>query len=319
MELIEHLALGFSVALTLQNLAWALLGCVLGTAIGVLPGLGPTTTIAMLLPSIYALDATPALIMLAGIYYGAQYGGSTTAILVNLPGEASSVVTAIDGYAMARQGRAGPALAAAGLGSFFAGTVGTLVIASFAPPLTELAFKFGPAEYFSLMVLGLIGAVVLASGSLIKALCMILLGLLLGQINTDVISGVPRYSFDIPELTDGLNFVAIAMGIFGFTEIAANLGRPAEHREVFLKDVHGLWPTKQDFKDAFPAVLRGTSLGSVMMMDVEAIQKVLPRCTEPPLIQAEIDQLDPADLVQLGTAVSGFLLTKKLRAQLPDA
>ena len=264
MELIEHLALGFSVALTLQNLAWALLGCVLGTAIGVLPGLGPTTTIAMLLPSIYALDATPALIMLAGIYYGAQYGGSTTAILVNLPGEASSVVTAIDGYAMARQGRAGPALAAAGLGSFFAGTVGTLVIASFAPPLTELAFKFGPAEYFSLMVLGLIGAVVLASGSLIKALCMILLGLLLGQINTDVISGVPRYSFDIPELTDGLNFVAIAMGIFGFTEIAANLGRPAEHREVFLKDVHGLWPTKQDFKDAFPAVLRGTSLGSIL-------------------------------------------------------
>lgn len=264
MELIEHLALGFSVALTLQNLAWALLGCVLGTAIGVLPGLGPTTTIAMLLPSIYALDATPALIMLAGIYYGAQYGGSTTAILVNLPGEASSVVTAIDGYAMARQGRAGPALAAAGLGSFFAGTVGTLVIASFAPPLTELAFKFGPAEYFSLMVLGLIGAVVLASGSLIKALCMILLGLLLGQINTDVISGVPRYSFDIPELTDGINFVAIAMGIFGFTEIAANLGRPAEHREVFLKDVHGLWPTKQDFKDAFPAVLRGTSLGSIL-------------------------------------------------------
>ena len=264
MELIEHLALGFSVALTLQNLAWALLGCVLGTAIGVLPGLGPTTTIAMLLPSIYALDATPALIMLAGIYYGAQYGGSTTAILVNLPGEASSVVTAIDGYAMARKGRAGPALAAAGLGSFFAGTVGTLVIAAFAPPLTELAFKFGPAEYFSLMVLGLIGAVVLASGSLIKALCMIILGLLLGQINTDVISGVPRYSFDIPELTDGINFVAIAMGIFGFTEIAANLGRPAEHREVFLKDVHGLWPTKQDFKDAFPAVLRGTSLGSIL-------------------------------------------------------
>ncbi len=264
MELLDHLILGFGVALTFQNLAWALLGCVLGTAIGVLPGLGPTTTIAMLLPSIYALDATPALIMLAGIYYGAQYGGSTTAILVNLPGEASSVVTAIDGYAMARKGRAGPALAAAGLGSFFAGTVGTLVIAAFAPPLTELAFKFGPAEYFSLMVLGLIGAVVLASGSLIKALCMIILGLLFGQINTDVISGVPRYSFDIPELTDGINFVAIAMGIFGFTEIAANLGRPAEHREVFLKDVHGLWPTKQDFKDAFPAVVRGTALGSIL-------------------------------------------------------
>ena len=264
MDLIQNLAIGFGVAFTLQNLAYAFLGCLLGTAIGVLPGLGPTTTIAMLLPSIYALDATPALIMLAGIYYGAQYGGSTTAILVNLPGEASSVVTAIDGYAMARKGRAGPALAAAGLGSFFAGCVGTIVIAGFAPPLTELAFQFGPAEYFSLMVLGLIGAVVLASGSLIKAISMIILGLLIGQINTDVISGVPRYSFDVPELTDGMNFVAIAMGVFGFAEIISNLSRPAEHREVFLKDVHGLWPTKQDFKDAYPAVLRGTALGSIL-------------------------------------------------------
>ena len=264
MELLEHLALGFGVAFTFQNLLYAFVGCLLGTAIGVLPGLGPTTTIAMLLPSIYTLDATPALIMLAGIYYGAQYGGSTTAILVNIPGEASSVVTAIDGYQMARQGRAGPALATAALGSFFAGCVGTIVIAGFAPPLTELAFKFGPAEYFSLMVLGLIGAVVLASGSLIKAIAMILLGLLLGQINTDVISGVPRYSFDIPELTDGINFVAIAMGVFGFAEIIANLGKPAEHREVFLKDVRGLWPSKQDFKDAYPAVLRGTALGSIL-------------------------------------------------------
>jgi putative tricarboxylic transport membrane protein len=182
--------------------------------------------------------------MLAGIYYGAQYGGSTTAILINVPGESASVVTAIDGYQMARKGRAGAALAAAGLGSFFAGCVGTIIIAAFAPPLTELAFKFGPAEYFSLMVLGLIGAVVLASGSLIKAISMIILGLLLGQINTDVISGVPRYSFDIPELTDGIGFVAIAMGVFGFGEIIANLGRPAETREVFTKDVKGLWPTK---------------------------------------------------------------------------
>ncbi|MCU0968075.1 MAG: tripartite tricarboxylate transporter permease, partial [Rubrivivax sp.] len=215
-------------------------------------------------PSIYTLDATPALIMLAGIYYGAQYGGSTTAILINVPGESSSVVTAIDGYQMARRGRAGAALAAAGLGSFFAGTVGTLVIAAFAPPLTEVAFKFGPAEYFSLMVLGLIGAVVLASGSLIKALAMILLGLLIGQINTDVISGVPRFSFDIPELTDGIGFVAIAMGVFGFGEIIANLGRPAEHREVFTKDVKGLWPTRQDFRDAAPAVVRGTALGSLL-------------------------------------------------------
>jgi TctA family transporter len=173
-------------------------------------------------------------------------------------------VTAIDGYQMARKGRAGPALAAAGLGSFFAGCVATLVIAAFAPPLTEIAFKFGPAEYFSLMVLGLIGAVVLASGSLVKAIAMILLGLLLGQINTDVISGVPRYSFDIPELTDGIGFVAIAMGVFGFGEIIANLSRPAEHREVFTKEVHNLWPTRQDFQEAWPSVLRGTALGSVL-------------------------------------------------------
>ncbi|MBO9688908.1 tripartite tricarboxylate transporter permease [Roseateles chitosanitabidus] len=264
MELIDNLMMGFATAMTLNNLGYALLGCFLGTLIGVLPGLGPVATIAMLLPSIYALDATPALIMLAGIYYGAQYGGSTTAILINVPGESSSVVTAIDGYQMARKGRAGPALAAAGLGSFFAGCVGTVIIAAFAPPLTELAFQFGPAEYFSLMVLGLIGAVVLASGSLLKAIAMIVLGLLLGQINTDVISGTPRFSFDIPELTDGINFVVIAMGIFGFGEIIANLGQPAEHREVFTRDVKGLWPTKQDFHDAWPAVIRGTTLGSVL-------------------------------------------------------
>jgi putative tricarboxylic transport membrane protein len=264
MEMIENLALGLQTALSLQNLLYAFMGCLLGTLIGVLPGLGSVTTIAMLLPSIYSLDATPALVMLAGIYYGSQYGGSTTAILINVPGESASVVTAIDGYQMARQGRAGPALAAAGLGSFFAGSVATLVIAAFAPPLTELAFKFGPAEYFSLMVLGLIGAVVLASGSLIKAVAMILLGLLIGQVNTDVISGVPRYSFDIPELTDGVNVVALAMGVFGFAEIIANLGRPAEQREVFTKDVKGLWPTREDFKLAAPAVLRGTALGSLL-------------------------------------------------------
>jgi putative tricarboxylic transport membrane protein len=264
MDLLNNLILGFGVAFTLTNLLYAFGGAILGTLIGVLPGLGPVATIAMLLPSIYALDATPALIMLAGIYYGAQYGGSTTAILINVPGESSSVVTAIDGYQMARKGRAGAALAAAGLGSFFAGTVGTMIIAAFAPPLTELAFKFGPAEYFALMVVGLIGAVVLASGSLIKAISMIILGLLLGQINTDVISGVPRYSFDIPELTDGIGFVAIAMGIFGFGEIVVNLSRPAAHREVFTKDVKGLWPTYQDFRDAFPAVLRGTALGSIL-------------------------------------------------------
>src|SRR5918993_732165 len=264
MDLINNLALGFGVAFTLQNLLYAFLGALLGTLVGVLPGLGPVATIAMLLPTTYALDATPALIMLAGIYYGSQYGGSTTAILINVPGESASVVTAIDGYQMARRGRAGAALAAAGLGSFFAGCVGTIIIAAFAPPLTELAFKFGPAEYFSLMVLGLIGAVVLASGSLLKAISMIILGLLLAQINTDVISGTARYSFDIPQLTDGIGFVKIAMGVFGFGEIIANLGQPSASREVFTKDVKGLWPTKQDFHDAWPAVVRGTALGSLL-------------------------------------------------------
>jgi TctA family transporter len=264
MDLLHNLALGFGVAFTVQNLLYAFFGSVLGTLIGVLPGLGPVATIAMLLPSIYTLDATPALIMLAGIYYGAQYGGSTTAILINVPGESSSVVTAIDGYQMARKGRAGAALSASALGSFFAGCVGTVIIAAFAPPLTELAFKFGPAEYFSLMVLGLIGAVVLASGSLIKAIAMIILGLLLAQVNTDVISGTARYSFDIPELTDGIGFVVIAMGVFGFGEIISNLGQPAEHREVFTNHVKGLWPTRQDFKDAWPAVMRGTALGSIL-------------------------------------------------------
>jgi putative tricarboxylic transport membrane protein len=264
MELLNNLGLGLQTALSLQNLFYAFFGVLLGTLIGVLPGLGPVATIAMLLPSIYTLDATPALIMLAGIYYGAQYGGSTTAILINVPGESSSVVTAIDGYQMARRGRAGAALAAAGLGSFFAGCVGTIIIAAFAPPLTELAFKFGSAEYFSLMVLGLVGAVVLASGSLLKAIAMIVLGLLLGQINTDVITGTARFSFDIPELTDGIGFVVIAMGVFGFGEIIANLGQPPEHREVFTKEVKGLWPTREDFQDAWPAVLRGTALGSVL-------------------------------------------------------
>ncbi|MCE4558127.1 tripartite tricarboxylate transporter permease [Roseateles cellulosilyticus] len=264
MDLLNNLALGFQTALSVQNLLYALFGAVLGTLIGVLPGLGPVATIAMLLPTVYTLDATPALIMLAGIYYGAQYGGSTTAILINVPGESSSVVTAIDGYQMARQGRAGAALAAAGLGSFFAGCVGTVVIAAFAPPLTEMAFKFGAAEYFSLMVLGLVGAVVLASGSLVKAIAMIVLGILLGQMSTDVDSGIARFSFDFPEMSDGIGFVVIAMGVFGFGEIIANLGQPEEHREVFTKDVKGLWPTRQDFMEAWPSVLRGTALGSVL-------------------------------------------------------
>jgi TctA family transporter len=264
MDLISNLALGFGVAFTPINLAYALVGCILGTLIGVLPGIGPVATIAMLLPATYALPPVSALIMLAGIYYGAQYGGSTTAILVNLPGEASSVVTVIDGYQMARKGRAGPALASAGIGSFFAGTVGTLILAAFAPPLTEVAFKFGPAEYFALMVLGLIGAVVLASGSLVKAIGMILLGLLLGLIGTDVNSGVARFSFGVPELTDGIGIVALAMGIFGYGEIIANLAQPESEREVFAAKVKGILPTMQDIKAITPAILRGTTLGSML-------------------------------------------------------
>ena len=264
MDLVNNLILGFSTALSLANLLYAFFGVLIGTLIGVLPGIGPIATLAMLLPTTYALEPTSALIMLAGIYYGAQYGGSTTAILVNLPGESSSVVTCIDGYQMARRGRAGAALATAALGSFFAGTVGTLILAALAGPMVELAFKFGPAEYFSLMVLGLIGAVVLASGSLVKAIAMIVLGLLLGLVGTDVNSGVARYSFDIPELADGIGFVGVAMGVFGFAEIIANLEHKEGERQVFTDKVGKLLPSMAEFKEAVPAVLRGTALGSVL-------------------------------------------------------
>jgi putative tricarboxylic transport membrane protein len=275
-ELFSHLAIGFGAVLALEpvsllgltlnipmNLVYCFIGVVVGTLIGVLPGLGPVATIAMLLPATYALPPLGGLIMLAGIYYGAQYGGSTTAILVNLPGETSSVVTCIDGYQMARRGRAGVALSTAALGSFFAGCVGTLLLAAFAVPLAEVAFKFGPAEYFSLMVLGMIGAVVLASGSLIKAIAMICLGLLGGIIGTDVNTGVSRYAFDIPQLTDGIGFVAVAMGVFGFAEVITNLEQK-EHREVFTSKVTNMFPTKDDFKRMVAPILRGTLLGSAL-------------------------------------------------------
>ena len=274
--LFSNLGVGFAAVMALQNvsllglsvpipmnLIYAFLGCVIGTLIGVLPGLGPVATIAMLLPATYALPPLGGLIMLAGIYYGAQYGGSTTAILVNLPGETSSVVTCIDGYQMARRGRAGVALTTAALGSFFAGCVATLLLAAFAAPLAEVAFKFGPAEYFSLMVLGLIGAVVLASGSLVKAICMILLGLLGGLVGTDVNSGVSRYAFDIPELSDGIGFVGVAMGVFGFAEVMANLAQK-ENREVFTSRVTTLFPEAADFKRMIAPILRGTALGSLL-------------------------------------------------------
>ena len=263
MELLNNLALGFSVALTFTNIMYAFIGVMLGTLIGVLPGIGPVATIAMLLPTTYALQPVSALIMLAGIYYGAQYGGSTTAILVNMPGESSSVVTCLDGHQMARRGQAGAALATAALASFFAGTCATVLVAAVGKPLSELALKFGPAEYFSLMVLGLLGAVVLAHGSVLKAVAMIVLGLLMGIIGTDVNSGMQRFSFGIPELTDGIGVVVIAMGLFGFAEIITNL-ESAEKREIITSKISGLWLSKEQFKKAWPAVLRGTGLGSVL-------------------------------------------------------
>lgn len=263
MELFTNLGLGLETAVTPANLSYALLGCFLGTAIGVLPGLGPAATIAMLLPATFVMPPVTALIMLAGIFYGAQYGGSTTAILVNLPGETSSVVTAIDGYQMARQGKAGRALAAAALSSFFAGTVCTLLIALFAPPLAEVALKFGPSEYFSLMVLGLVASIVLAHGSILHALGMIILGLLLGLIGTDINSSTQRYTFNLPELSDGIGFVIVAMGMFGIGEIVANLENE-KTRDVAIRKVTGLLPTREDLRRMIAPTLRGTLLGSIL-------------------------------------------------------
>ena len=264
MELLANLSLGFSVAFSATNLMYAFVGCLLGTIIGILPGVGPVVTIAMLLPATFALPPVSALIALSGIYYGAQYGGSTTAILVNLPGESASVVTALDGYKMALKGRAGQALAAAAIGSFFAGCVGTLVIAAFSEPLSEVAFKFGPAEYFSLMVAGLIGAIALASGSTLKAVGMIITGLLLGLVGIDVSSGTLRFTFDIPELSDGIGFVVIAMGVFGYGEVISNLGKHPDDRKLITKKIEGLLPSFADLRAMLPAILRGTGIGSVL-------------------------------------------------------
>ena len=267
-DLGSNLYLGLSVALTMQNLFWCFVGAVVGTAIGVLPGVGPVATMALLLPVTYYLPAEGALIMLAGSYYGAQYGGSTTAILVNLPGESSSVITCLDGYAMARQGRPGPALAIAAIGSFFAGTVATILIAVAAPPLTKVAQQFGPADYCSLMVLGLVTAVVMAHGSVIKAVGMILLGLLLGIVGTDVNTGALRYTFGIDILFDGVNFVPIAMGVFGLNEIMANLTNK-QRRDLLSSKISGLMPTRKDLKESFPAMLRGTVLASFAAYTLE--------------------------------------------------
>ncbi|MGQ4273106.1 tripartite tricarboxylate transporter permease [Terrihabitans sp. B22-R8] len=263
MDLLGNLALGLATAAQPENLLYCFIGVLLGTLVGVLPGLGPTATTAMLLPITFALDPTPALIMLAGIYYGAQYGGSTTAILINMPGESSSAVTSVDGYQMARQGRAGPALAAAAIGSFFAGTVATVAIAVFAPPLTEVALSFGPPEYFSLVVLGLVSSIALAHGSVLKALGMILIGLILGLVGTDIYTGTPRFTLDRLELADGINFVAVAAGVFGLAEILRNMETEST-REPIIAKVAGLMPSREDMRRMVAPILRGTVLGSVL-------------------------------------------------------
>jgi TctA family transporter len=263
MDFFSDLGLGIETAVQPENLLFCFVGVALGTAVGVLPGIGPTATIGLLLPVTFNFDPVTALIMLAGIYYGAQYGGSTTAILVNLPGESSAAVTAIDGYEMARQGRAGPALATAAIGSFVAGTVGTLVLLLFGPPLAEVALEFGPAEYFSLVVLGLIVSTALARGSTTKALAMIVLGLLLGTVGQDIYTGTPRFTFGVPELYDGINFVAVAVGMFGVAEILRNL-EDEKRREVVTKTVKNLWLSREDLRRVAAPILRGTVLGSAL-------------------------------------------------------
>lgn len=263
MDLLSNLALGFATAASPENLLFCLIGVILGTLIGVLPGIGATATIAMLLPITFQLEPVSSLIMLAGIYYGAQYGGSTTAILINMPGESSSAVTAIDGYQMARKGKAGTALAVAALGSFFAGTVATLLVALFAPPLTAIALQFGAAEYFSLMVLGLVSAIALAHGSILKALAMVVLGLLLGLVGTDIYTGDPRFTLGIPEYADGLNFVALAVGVFGIAEILRNL-EGEQDRTVLGTKLGGLFPSKADLKAMLAPMVRGTAVGSIL-------------------------------------------------------
>jgi TctA family transporter len=263
MDIFSNLLLGISTAIQPTNLLYCFIGTLLGTLIGVLPGIGPTATIAMLLPITFSLSPTTSLIMLAGIYYGANYGGSTTAILINLPGESSAAVTAIDGYQMALQGRAGPALAIAAIGSFIAGTLTTIVVALFAGPLTSIALQFGPAEYFSLIVVGLVASTALAHGSLLKALAMIVLGLLLGMVGTDIYSGVPRFTLGIMELSDGVDFVAIAVGVFGIAEIIRNLETGTE-RNIITQKITGLMPTRADLRASIGPILRGTGLGSIL-------------------------------------------------------
>jgi putative tricarboxylic transport membrane protein len=263
MELLDNLALGLATAATWQNLLFCFAGVMIGTLVGVLPGIAPITTIAILLPFTFSLPPASALIMLSGIFYGAQYGGSTTAILVNVPGESSAIVTCLDGHQMAKQGRAGPALAIAAIASFVAGTIATLVIATLSAPMSALALKFNAAEYFSLMVLGLIGSVVLAHGAPEKAVAMVLIGLLLGLVGIDVNTGVPRMTLDVAELSDGIGFVPVAIGMFGIAELAVTLGKPQDRSLLSFK-LMSLWPSRAEMRACIPAILRGTAIGSLL-------------------------------------------------------
>ena len=277
-DLLDKLALGFQTCLEVVwmidpwfglaipvplNLLLCFIGCLIGTLIGVLPGVGPIATIAILLPITYSLPPVGSLIMLAGIYYGAQYGGSTTAILVNIPGEATSVVTTLDGHQMARQGRAGAALAIAAIGSFIAGTIATLVIAAIGQPMTRVAQLFGPADYFALMVLGLMFAVILAQGSVPRAIAMIVLGILLSTVGSDLETGEERLTFGFSEISDGIDFAVIAMGLFGFAEILKNLESP-EQRDVVKSKIGSLMPTRDDIRQSLAPIFRGTLVGSVL-------------------------------------------------------
>lgn len=263
MDIFSNLALGFAVAFSFQNLALCFIGCLVGTMIGVLPGVGPIATIAMLLPLTFKVDPTGALIMLAGIYYGAQYGGSTTAILINIPGEATSVVTAMDGHEMAKNGQAGKALGIAAIGSFIAGSIATLVIALLGKPLTAMALIFGPAEYFALMVLGLSLAVALARGSVLKAIIMIVGGILLSTVGTDLDTGEERLTFGLTDLADGIDFAVLAMGVFGLAEILKNIENP-EARDVVKSGIGKLLPSMADMRACLAPILRGTALGSIL-------------------------------------------------------
>src|SRR5512136_1051404 len=262
-ETLQHLANGFGIATTIHNLLYCLIGAIVGTLIGVLPGLGPIAGIALLIPATFSLNPTSAIIMLAGIYYGAMYGGSTTSILLNVPGETASVITCIDGYRMAQKGRAGPALAICAIGSFVAGTLGIFGLVLCAPPLARAALAFGPAEYFSLMVFGFIVLSNVTGGSLLKSLMMALIGLIIGTIGIDLVKGDARFTFGSMSLLGGIEFVAVAIGLFGIGEVLVNVNQPSEMLDqgVIMPRLRELYPSLQDLKKSIGAILRGTVFG----------------------------------------------------------